>query len=81
MKKLFYLEAMKVYIHSPGLFLVQAYFERSREETNPRNEEIPLCCPWPGRQAWVICMMTSFYFYDQNPSGFCFLVQIKAFVC
>ena len=24
--------------------------------------------------------MTSFYYYDQNPSGVCFLVQIKAFV-
>ena len=25
-------------------------------------------------------MMASFYYYDQNPSGFCFLVQITAFV-
>ena len=25
-------------------------------------------------------MMTSFYYYDQNPSRFCFLVQIRAFV-
>ena len=25
-------------------------------------------------------MMTSFYYYDQNPSGLCFLLQIKAFV-
>ena len=25
-------------------------------------------------------MMTSFYYYDQNPSGICFLVQIRAFV-
>ena len=24
--------------------------------------------------------MTSFYYYDQNPSEFCFLVQIRAFV-
>ena len=24
--------------------------------------------------------MTSFYYYDQNPLGFCFLVQIRAFV-
>ena len=24
--------------------------------------------------------MTSFYYHDQNPSGFCFLVQIRAFV-
>ena len=24
--------------------------------------------------------MTSFYYYDQNPSGFCFLVEIRAFV-
>ena len=24
--------------------------------------------------------MTSFYYYDQNPSAFCFLVQIRAFV-
>ena len=24
--------------------------------------------------------MTSFYYYDQNPSGFCFLVQSRAFV-
>ena len=24
----------------------------------------------------TICTMTSFYYYDQNPSGFCFLVQI-----
>ena len=24
--------------------------------------------------------MISFYHYDQNPSGFCFLVQIRAFV-
>ena len=24
--------------------------------------------------------MTSFYYYDQNPSGFCFLVLIMAFV-
>ena len=23
--------------------------------------------------------MASFYYYDQNPSGFCFLVQIRAF--
>ena len=28
----------------------------------------------------AICMMTSFYYYDQNPSRVCFLVQIKAFV-
>ena len=27
-----------------------------------------------------IYTMTSFYYYDQNPSGFCFLVQIRAFV-
>ena len=34
------------------------------------------------RQAykWAICTMTSFYYYDQNPSGFCFPVQIAAFV-
>ena len=34
------------------------------------------------RQAykWAICTMTSFYYYDQNPSGFCCLVQIAAFV-
>ena len=25
-------------------------------------------------------MMTSYYYYDQNPSGVCFLVQIWAFV-
>ena len=25
-------------------------------------------------------MMTSFYSYDKNPSGLCFLVQIRAFV-
>ena len=25
-------------------------------------------------------MMTSFYYYEQNPSGVCFLGQIKAFV-
>ena len=25
-------------------------------------------------------MMASFYYYDQNPLGFCFLVQIRAFV-
>ena len=24
--------------------------------------------------------MASFYYYDQDPSGFCFLVQIGAFV-
>ena len=24
--------------------------------------------------------MTSFYYYNQNPSGFCFLVQIRSFV-
>ena len=24
-------------------------------------------------------MMTSFYYYDQNPSGLCFLVQNKGF--
>ena len=28
----------------------------------------------------AICMMTSFYYKDQNPSAVCFLVQIKAFV-
>ena len=28
----------------------------------------------------AICMMTSFYYYDQNPSWFCFLVLIRAFV-
>ena len=28
----------------------------------------------------AICTMASFYYYDQNPSGYCFLVQIKAFV-
>ena len=27
-----------------------------------------------------IFMITSFYYYDQNPSGVCFLVQIIAFV-
>ena len=25
-------------------------------------------------------MMTSFHYYDQNPSGLCVLVQIRAFV-
>ena len=25
-------------------------------------------------------MMTLFYYHDQNPSGFCFLVQIRSFV-
>ena len=25
-------------------------------------------------------MMTSFYYYDQNPLGFCFLVQIRSSV-
>ena len=25
-------------------------------------------------------MMASFYYYDQDPLGFCFLVQIRAFV-
>ena len=25
-------------------------------------------------------MTTSFYYNDQDPSGFCFLVQIRAFV-
>ena len=29
---------------------------------------------------WAICTMASFYYYDRNPSGYCFLVQIKAFV-
>ena len=29
---------------------------------------------------YAICMMASFYNYDQDPSGFCFLVQISAFV-
>ena len=34
--------------------------------------------------ALLIClgnrsMTASFYYYDQNPSGFCFLVQIRAF--
>ena len=28
----------------------------------------------------AICMMTSFYYYDQNPSRFFFLVLIRAFV-
>ena len=28
----------------------------------------------------TICMMASFYYYDQDPSGFCFHVQIRAFV-
>ena len=25
------------------------------------------------RPQWTICMMTSFYYYDQNPSGVVFL--------
>ena len=29
---------------------------------------------------FVSCVMTSFRYYDQNLSGLCFLVQIKAFV-
>ena len=32
------------------------------------------------KKQYAICTMTSFYYYDQNPSGFCFLVLIKAFV-
>ena len=28
----------------------------------------------------VISTMTLFYYYDKKPSGFCFLVQIRAFV-
>ena len=32
------------------------------------------------KKQYVICTMTSFYYYDQNPSGFCFLVLIRAFV-
>ena len=34
----------------------------------------------PGSPRMAICMMSSFYYYDQDPSGFCFLVQIRAFV-
>ena len=29
---------------------------------------------------YAICMMASLYYYDQDPSGFYFLVQIRAFV-
>ena len=32
------------------------------------------------KKQYAICTMTSFYYYDQNPSGFCFLVLIRAFV-
>ena len=28
----------------------------------------------------AICTMASFCYYDQNPSGFCFLVLMRAFV-
>ena len=28
----------------------------------------------------AICMIASCYYYDQNPSGFVFYVQISAFV-
>ena len=31
-------------------------------------------------QEQAICTMASFYYYDQNSSGYCFLEQIKAFV-
>ena len=29
---------------------------------------------------WAICTVMSFYYYDQNPPGFFFLLQIPAFV-
>ena len=35
---------------------------------------------WVILRQLAICTMTSFYYYDQNPSGFCFLVQIGAFI-
>ena len=35
---------------------------------------------WAILRQLVICTITSIYYYGQNPSGFCFLVQIRAFI-
>ena len=40
----------------------------------PLNDEAFVFC------VYTICAMTSFNYYDQNPSGFFFLVRIKALV-
>ena len=40
----------------------------------PLNDEAFVFC------VETICAMTSFNYYDQNPSGFFFLVRIKALV-
>ena len=44
--------------------------------THAKTDDLDFRCSFPV----AICTMTSFYYYDQNPSGFCFLVQIRAFV-
>ena len=49
--------------------------EVSRERTRERVYDWRAGPPLIGH-----LQMTSFYHYDQNPSGFCFLVQIRASV-
>ena len=80
MKYLFYLEAMKVYIHLPRLFLILAYYcaQSGRKKTTKRRDSALLSSAKPSGMGNLHDV--SFYFYDQNPSGFCFVVQIKAFV-
>ena len=58
------------------------YFWRFQAGEGKREAGVERARGTRNRQAYklVICTMTSFYYYDQNPSGFCCLVQIAAFV-
>ena len=61
-------------VHQQGQFI----------KTFTRHSVIYKCCycfhTLTKTIATLICMMASFYHYDQDPSGLCFLVQSRAFV-
>ena len=60
---------------------VRIYSNQTKIDISPSFLFESLCLnpSFPVTQ-WGNCRMASFYYYYQNPSVFCFLVQIRTFV-
>ena len=66
----FSLEVISFY----SFFYITYFLKKGRGLSSRREEDKRrFCSQGPYRP---FAPMTSFYYYDQNPSGFCFLVQI-----
>ena len=61
-------------ITATGFFPSQDRLFAKRQDVQAYNSHAKDEASFPNAQKRL------FYYYDQNPSGFCFLVQIRAFV-